>query len=190
MRHLNKVERGDIQSSYNIAVCHATGYGVKQDLDKAFENYMIAAEAGHPGAQFQVGNFYFEGRGNIAQDYAKAVAWLNKAYQNMEAEDCWQPAAELAICYQDGLGTFQDDDTAFQFLSELEENEMLDDVWEPLDAMVLNALGVAYGFGRGTEQNIPLAIEYFDRAIEYDSEEAKKNKARFKKTIFGSWKIK
>ncbi|WP_292268438.1 SEL1-like repeat protein [Butyricimonas sp.] len=67
---------------------------------------------------------------------------------------------------------------------------MLDDVWEPLDAMVLNALGVAYGFGRGTEQNIPLAIEYFDRAIEYDSEEAKKNKTRFKKTIFGSWKIK
>ena len=66
---------------------------------------------------------------------------------------------------------------------------MLGEVWEPLDAMVLNALGVAYGFGRGTEQDILQAIEYFDRAIEYDSDEAKQNKACFKKTLFGGWKM-
>ncbi|WP_336618000.1 hypothetical protein [Bacteroides acidifaciens] len=183
------VERGDVQSAYNVAVCYGTGYGVDEDLDKAFENYMIAAQAGNAKAQFQIGNFYFEGRGNIAQDYAKAVVWLNKAYQNMDAEDSWQPAAELAICYQNGLGTFQDDAAAFGFLSEIEENDMLGEVWEPLDAMVLNALGVAYGFGRGTEQDIPQAIEYFDRAIEYDSDEAKRNKACFKKTLFGGWKM-
>jgi TPR repeat protein len=183
------VERGDVQSAYNVAVCYGTGYGVDEDLDKAFENYMIAAEAGNAKAQFQIGNFYFEGRGNIAQDYAKAVVWLNKAYQNMDAEDSWQPAAELAVCYQNGLGTFQDDDAAFELLSEIEENDMLDEVWEPLDAMVLNALGVAYGFGRGTKQDIPQAIEYFDRAIEYDSDEAKRNKACFKKTLFGGWKM-
>lgn len=183
------VERGDVQSAYNVAVCYGTGYGVAEDLDKAFENYMIAAKAGNAKAQFQVGNFYFEGRGNITQDYAKAVIWLDKAYHNMDDEDSWQPAAELAICYQNGLGTFQDDDTAFEFLSEIEGNDRLDEVWEPLDAMVLNALGVAYGFGRGTEQNIPQAIEYFDLAIEYDSEEAKRNKACFKKTLFGAWKM-
>lgn len=183
------VERGDVQSAYNVAVCYGTGYGIDKDLDKAFENYMIAAKAGNAKAQFQVGNFYFEGRGNIAQDYAKAVIWLDKAYHNMDDEDSWQPAAELAICYQNGLGTFQDDDVAFEFLSEIEENDRLDEVWEPLDAMVLNALGVAYGFGRGTEQNIPQAIEYFDLAIEYDSEEAKRNKACFKKTLFGGWKM-
>lgn len=107
----------------------------------------------------------------------------------MDDEDSWQPAAELAICYQNGLGTFQDDDAAFEFLSEIEENDMLGEVWEPLDAMVLNALGVAYGFGRGAEQDIPQAIEYFDRAIEYDSDEAKQNKACFKKTLFGGWKM-
>lgn len=99
------VERGDVQSAYNVAVCYGTGYGVDEDLDKVFEN------------------------------------------------------------------------------------DMLGEVWEPLDAMVLNALGVAYGFGRGTEQDIPQAIEYFDRAIEYDSDEAKQNKACFKKTLFGGWKM-
>ncbi|WP_294628222.1 tetratricopeptide repeat protein [uncultured Bacteroides sp.] len=183
------VEYGDVQSAYNVAVCHATGYGVSQDLDKAFAHYLLAAEAGHAKAQFRVGDFYFQGRGNVARDYAKAVVWLNKAYRNMDEEDSWQPAAELAICYQNGWGTFQDDATAFGFLSEIEENGMLEEVWEPLDAAVLNALGVAYGFGRGTQQDIPQAIEYFDRAIAYDSEEAERNKACFKKTLFGGWKV-
>lgn len=184
------VERGDIQSAYNVAVCYATGHGVAENLDKAFENYLAAAQAGHAKAQFQTGNFYFEGRGNIAQDYAKAVVWLDRAYCNMEPEDAWQAAAELAICHQNGLGTFQDDETAFDLLSELEEEDLLDEVWEPLDAMVLNALGVAYGFGRGTEQDIPRAIDYFNRAIEYGSEEARRHKACFRKTFFGGWKMK
>ncbi len=187
--YLMAVERGDFQSAYNVATCYGRGYGVDEDLGKAFENYMLAAEAGHAKAQFQIGNFYFEGRGNVVQDYAKAVVWLNKAYHNMDEEDSWQPAAELAVCYQNGWGTFQDDDIAFRFLSEIEENGVLEEVWEPLDAMVLNALGVAYGFGRGTEQNISQAIEYFDLAIEYDSEDAKRNRACFKKTIFGKWKM-
>lgn len=45
-------ERGDVQSAYNVAVCYGTGYGVAEDLDKAFENYMIAAKAGNAKAQF------------------------------------------------------------------------------------------------------------------------------------------
>ena len=188
--YLMAVERGDIQSAYNVAVCYGSGNGVDEDLDKAFEYYMAAAEAGHAKAQFQVGNFYFAGRGNITQDYGKAVVWLDKAYRNMDAEDSWQPAAELAVCYQDGLGIVRDDVAAFKYLSEIEENEMLAEVWEPLDARVLNALGVAYGFGRGTKRNIPQAIAYFDLAIEYGSEEARRNRECFKKTFFGTWKVK
>ncbi len=74
---------------------------------------------------------------------------------------------------------------AFAHLAEIED--ILDEIWEPLDAMVLNALGVAYAFGRGTEPDIKKGIEYFDRAIEYGSEEAVAHKAKFKKSIFGSW---
>ncbi|WP_288717331.1 hypothetical protein [uncultured Duncaniella sp.] len=51
--------------------------------------------------------------------------------------------------------------------------------------MVLNALGVAYGFGRGTDENIKLAIDYFDRAIDFGLEKAKANKARFRRSLFG-----
>lgn len=176
---------GDRRSAYNLATCYGRGYGTPQNLDKAFEYYNIAAEAGEPGAMFELGNFYFEGRGNVTRDYAKAVYWLGKSYDSYDEERRWRPAAELAILHQDGLGTIQDDDMAYRRLSEIED--IVDEIWEPLDAQVLNALGVAYAFGRGTDTDIPRGIEYFDRAIEYGSDEAARNKAMFKKSIFGRW---
>ena len=188
-RYRKAYDMGDIQSAYNVAVCYANGYGVDEDIDEAFRYYLIAAKSGHARAQFQVGNFYFEGRGNITQDYAKAFVWLARSYDNSDEENRWQQAAELAILHQNGLGTVQDDEMAFKRLAEVED--VIDEVWEPLDAMVLNALGVAYAFGRGTEADIEKGIGYFDRAIEYGSEEASRNRARFKKGVFGigGWKL-
>ncbi|MDE5989155.1 MAG: sel1 repeat family protein [Duncaniella sp.] len=179
------VELGDQKSAYNVGTCYGRGYGVDEDPDKAFEYYLIAAREGHPMAQFQVGNFYFEGRGSLPCDHSKAYRWLSMAHEN---EDCgedtsWRAAAELGVLVQAGLGTAQDDVRAYRYLSEAEKH--LDEVWEPLDAMVLNALGLAYGFGRGTAENIDRAVGYFDRAIDYGSEEARANKARFKRSLFG-----
>ncbi len=56
---------------------------------------------------------------------------------------------------------------------------------------MLNALGVAYAFGRGTKKRIAHGIGYFDRAIEYGSEEAARNRARFEKSFFGlgGWRM-
>ena len=34
--------------------------------------------------------------------------WLCRAYDNLDEEDRWEPAAELVVLYQDGLGTAQD----------------------------------------------------------------------------------
>lgn len=180
------VELGDTESAYNVGVCYGRGYGVAQDLDKAYENYLLAAEAGHPKAQFQIGNFHFEGRGSIGRDYAEAVRWLERAYDNENSEDDFDAAVELALCYQSGLGCPRDDERAFELLEEIEER--IDEVWEPLDAQICNALGVAYAFGRGTEADIPYGIDWFDRAIELGSEAAARNKAQFKKGFFGGWK--
>ncbi|MFA4052826.1 tetratricopeptide repeat protein [Duncaniella muris] len=179
------VELGDQKSAYNVGTCYGRGYGVDEDTDKAFEYYLIAARDGHPMAQFQIGNFYFEGRGSLPCDYSQAYRWLSMAHENADCDErtSWQAAAELGILLQDGLGTSQDDCQAYRYLAEAER--YLADVWEPLDAMVLNALGVAYGFGRGTDENIKLAIDYFDRAIDFGLEKAKANKARFRRGLFG-----
>ena len=42
----------------------------------------MAAKCGHPAGQFEVGYYLFEGFGDVEQDYAKAVEWFEKAYQN------------------------------------------------------------------------------------------------------------
>lgn len=187
--YLMALERGDIQAAYNVGICYEYGEGVESDIDKAFEYYMSAAQAGNYKSQFMVGDFYFEGRGSVEQDYTKAVYWLDKSYNGMDDDNAWKPAAELAVCYHKGLGVCQDDDTAFGLLSRLDQDDMIDQVWDPLGGCLLNALGEAYGFGRGVAQDIAKAIRYFDMAIERGSKEAEQNKSRFKKTLFGRWKM-
>jgi TPR repeat protein len=187
---LKAVERGDLRSAYNVGSCYARGYGVAEDPGKAFAYYTMAAEAGSANAQFQTGNFYFEGRGDVARDYAGAVRWLERARDNEERdEEDIRPLAELAVCYQNGWGTAVDDKRAFDCLMRLEER--LDELWEPVDAQVLHALGVAYAFGRGTKRDMRRGIGYLDRAIAYGSEQAARDRARFRRSFFGlgGWRL-
>ena len=183
------VELGDQRSAYEVGCCYGCcygrGYGVDEDLDKAFECYLLAAREGHPKAQFQVGNFYFEGRGNLSCDYAQAYRWVTMARSNEECteEISRQTAAVLGILFQNGLGTSRDDSQAFRYASEAGPHA--DELQDPLCGLVLNALGVAYGFGRGTGENIDLAIGYFDRAIVRGCREASSNKALFRRRLFG-----
>lgn len=139
----------------------------------AYQFYAMAANGGHAAGQFQMGYYHFEGCGGAVQDYALAVQWFEKAYENPKCSDLTmtQTAAYLGICCQDGLGTVQDDDAALEYLQEAEER--MDDLWDSLRGKVLNALGVAYAFGRGTEEDIELGYQYFEDAAKLGSEEAK-----------------
>jgi TPR repeat protein len=48
------------------------------DTDGAFQAFLLAAEAGHAGAQFNVADMYLDGEGTT-KDPAKAREWLSKA---------------------------------------------------------------------------------------------------------------
>lgn len=65
----------------------------------------------------------------------------------------------------------QDEEVALEFLKEAEEGK--DNLWESILGDVLNALGVAYAFGKGTEEDIELGYQYFEDAARLGSEEAK-----------------
>ena len=109
----------------------------------------------------------------MEQDYAKAAEWFEKAYNNPKGGREIRSAAYLGICYQDGLGVVQDDDVAFQYLAEAEEE--MDELWDPIAGMVVNALGVAYAYGRGTERDIDEGLRYFKRAASMGCEVAKEH---------------
>jgi len=129
--------------------------------------------AGLAAGQFEMGYYHFEGCGNAEQDYALAFDWFEKAYENPKcaADTKAQCAAYLGICYQSGLGVVQDEEVALEFLKEAEEGK--DNLWESILGDVLNALGVAYAFGKGTEEDIKLGYQYFEDAARLGSEEAK-----------------
>ena len=173
LRYVEAARRGDPQGAYNAGHIYEAGEEVDENIDLAYQLYEMAAKCGHPAGQFEVGYYLFEGFGDVEQDYAKAVEWFEKAYQNPKCSKTTrtQTAAYLGLCYQEGLGTVQDDDVAFEYLHEAGED--IDNLWESITVKVLTALGVAYAFGRGTEADIELGYQYFEDAVKLGSEEAK-----------------
>ena len=173
LRYVEAARKGDPQGAYNAGHIYEAGEEVDENIDLAYQLYEMAAKCGHPAGQFEVGYYLFEGFGDVEQDYAKAVEWFEKAYQNPKCSKTTrtQTAAYLGLCYQEGLGTVQDDDVAFEYLHEAGED--IDNLWESITVKVLTALGVAYAFGRGTEADIELGYQYFEDAVKLGSEEAK-----------------
>ena len=165
--------RGDPQGAYNAGHIYEGGEIVEENIEIAYQFYEMAARGGHPAGQFEMGYYHFEGCGGAEQDYAKAVQWFEKAYENPKCSDVTmaQVAAYLGICCQDGLGVVQDDDAALEYLQEAEEG--MDHLWDSIKEKVLIALGVAYASGRGTEVDIELGYQYFEDAAKLGSEEAK-----------------
>lgn len=173
LRYVDAARRGDPQGAYNAGHVYEAGEEVEENIELAYQLYEMAANGGLPAGQFEMGYYHFEGCGPAEQDYATAFDWFEKAYENSKcaADTKAQCAAYLGICYQSGLGVVQDDEVALELLQEAEEGK--DSLWESILGSVLNALGVAYAFGRGTEEDIELGYQYFEDAAKLGSEEAK-----------------
>jgi len=77
------------------------------DLEMAFNWSLLAANAGHVGAQLDVGLMYEAGRG-IPQDDANAVFWLKEAAESGNPTAQWL----LAGMYEYGRGVIPDFDVA------------------------------------------------------------------------------
>ncbi len=174
LRYVEAARKGDPQGAYNAGHIYEAGEEVDENISLACQLFEMAANGGLAQGQFEMGYYHFEGCGDLEQDYAQAVDWFEKAYWNPKCSEVTkaQCAAYLGICYQEGLGTVQDDDVAFDYLHEAGEG--VDHLWDSITVRLLTALGVAYAFGRGTEADIELGYQYFEDAVKLGSEEAKK----------------
>lgn len=173
LRYVDAARKGDPQAAYNAGHIYEAGEEVEENIELTYSLYEMAANGGLAAGQFEMGYYHFEGCGDAEQDYAVAYDWFEKAYENPKCPDSTrvQCAAYLGICCQDGLGTLQDDDEAFEYLCEAEEGK--EHLWDSILSKVLNALGVAYAFGRGTDDDIESGCRYLENAAELGSEEAK-----------------
>lgn len=74
-------ERGHMDAQYFLADCYANGIGTtkgKQDFDRAYPLFVLAAKHGHPDAAYRAGTCYEKGWG-CRKDVAKALQFYRKA---------------------------------------------------------------------------------------------------------------
>lgn len=74
-------DRGHMPSQYFLADCYANGIGThksKQDFDRAFPLFVLAAKHGHPDAAYRAGTCCENGWG-CRRDSAKALTFYRKA---------------------------------------------------------------------------------------------------------------
>ncbi len=70
-------QQKDPEALQNMGTIYANGLGgVRQDLKKAFELYLMDANLGHKGGQFFVGHFYARGLG-VERDNIQALMWFD-----------------------------------------------------------------------------------------------------------------
>lgn len=62
----------------NLGYCHEYGYGTPQNLEKAIEYYLLAANRGDKVAAYNLGECYELGKG-VEQDLDKALEWYRIA---------------------------------------------------------------------------------------------------------------
>jgi TPR repeat protein len=133
-----------------------------------------AARKGSGEAQYGMGNIYFSGNG-ASQDYAKAYEWYLTAVASYEQcdEQCGARASyfpralcpswcsdvfyKLGVIKANGLGTSQDYNNAFEYISKAANQGHR-------DAEVL--LAEMFAKGQGVSQNSAMAFYWYKQAAE------------------------
>ncbi|MCO5066527.1 MAG: caspase family protein [Rhizobiaceae bacterium] len=152
------MKAGYIAAFHNMGNLYRKGLGVPEDIGKAFELYLYAAEKGHPEDQSNVGYMYMRGEG-VAKDYEKARFWLEKA-----AAQNWATAYDkLGLLYLNGWGVKKDPERAFE---EFGKGANLG------NAPALVNYANAFKAGIGTPKNPKRAFQYYTQAAHLGSQAA------------------
>lgn len=143
-------------SAFNyLAYCHKTGEHCTQDLSEAHRYYRLAADAGHAGAQVQLGNWYEAGKPELSliRDLPKAVQFYEKA----AAQGHYIAMNNLGNLYYVGKGPVPRDlAIAALFYKQA--------VRIGRYHIACNNLASCYYYGEGVRKNLRYAAKYYKQA--------------------------
>ncbi|MFP4003008.1 MAG: tetratricopeptide repeat protein [Alphaproteobacteria bacterium] len=95
-------EQGHLEAQLSLATLYRTGQGVERNLAEAADWLYKAAEAGHPVAQFDLGEIFYDGEnGEVSPNRAHAFDWYRLAARSGVALAQFR----LAQMYLNGIGT-------------------------------------------------------------------------------------
>ena len=144
---------GNVLAMYDLGSGYRLGKGVPQDIYKALDYSMKAAERGHVYSMNLVSWIYYKGLGEIEIDYSKAYKWAMKAAN----ENFHQAMETLYRMYRDGTGVEKDEKEALKWLSKAVEGS----------AAAMSAMGECYEYGYlGVEIDIPKAFSLYQKAAD------------------------
>ena len=84
-----------VEATYNLGICYHYGYGTDEDLAKAYELYLEAANGGYGKGMELVGRFYNRGI-YVKRDRKLAEYWLQKAMESPDPDAVAEAQKELA----------------------------------------------------------------------------------------------
>ena len=165
------VAGGHLEGLQIVGDCHRYTTPDKQNLPYALECYERSAAYGNDSYSCRkAGEMYFQGLGT-AQDYAKALQYLERDFTNDKRLDM------MGVCYLLGQGCVQNVEKG-RLLLERSENGTLKNY----------GLGMMCAEGLGVREDIGKGVEYLKAAGAYPpAQEALK---RYKKSLFGVWRRK
>jgi hypothetical protein len=113
-------ENGDADAQHRMAWDYHFGMEVERDDKKGLQLLHDAAKNGDDSAQFDLGNIYFDGKGNadppwtqVTQDYAESAKWYLAAAQRGNS----LAQRQIGLMYYGGLGVVQDYAQAYFWLN-------------------------------------------------------------------------
>ncbi|WP_448213692.1 tetratricopeptide repeat protein [Colwellia sp. MEBiC06753] len=134
------LEEGYAPAQYQVGLMHKNGWGMKKDLNKAFELFSLAAEQNYPDAQFELALMYTEGE-PVAKDSKKAFEYTQKAADKGLASAQFN----LGVMYAEGIGTYRDNTKAFNEYQKAAKQNY---------ALAQFNLALMYFEGKGTEKSL------------------------------------
>ena len=188
------VKQGAKEKLYNIDVCYGKNYRDGAPQDEAIKKTRKAAWGKDAEAQFDLGCYYYDGKG-VEQSYEKAVNWWRKAAEKGYALAQYN----LGVCYRKGQGVEQSyteavkwyrkaaeqgDAEAQYFLglyykdgeavekSEVDAAKWLRKAADQGHTGAQCLLGAFYKTGNGVEQSNVEAVKWFRKAAEQGNAEA------------------
>lgn len=138
-----------------LAEYYRNGIGVEQDLGKAFELNLKAAEKGNSSAQFRVAYSYSAGEG-VAQDYSESFKWYMKLAEKNDAG----AQNNIGAMYKNGQGVSQNYSEAFKWYKKAAEQGL-----DLAQAMV----GSLYLTGLGTDKDEVEAVKWLTKSAMQDN---------------------
>ena len=112
MNNFNKGVKAYKEGNHQMAISYWMPYAIDND----------------PNAQYLIGNIYFDGKEDVAQDYKKAMEWYKKAAASSNAK----AQLKIALMYCEGNGVLVSFKKAVPYVQKAYDNDyaIAAEVWQ------------------------------------------------------------